>query len=88
MKPGSNGGANWPPSSYDPATHLLYACGTDRASVYRAEANPQLPKPGGVYMGGGFSQGQTLDGGILAAVDLTTNKLVWRQEWREICFSG
>lgn len=88
MKPGSNGGANWPPSSYDPATHLLYACGSDRASVYRADPNATPPKPGGVYMGGGFSQGQTLDGGILAAIDLTTNRLVWRQEWRDICFSG
>jgi alcohol dehydrogenase (cytochrome c) len=88
MKPGSNGGANWPPSSYDPATHILYECGTDRASVYRAEADLAAPAEGRPYMGGGFSQGQTLDGGILAAVDLTTNKLVWRQEWREICFSG
>jgi quinohemoprotein ethanol dehydrogenase len=24
MKPGTMGGANWPPSSYDPETHLLY----------------------------------------------------------------
>jgi alcohol dehydrogenase (cytochrome c) len=88
MKPGSNGGANWPPSSYDPTTHILYACGTDRASIYRADPTPAAAAPGRPYMGGGFSQGQTLDGGILAAVDLTTNRLVWRQEWREICFSG
>src|SRR6185503_18032932 len=24
VKPGTMGGANWPPSSYDPDTHLLY----------------------------------------------------------------
>lgn len=88
MRPGSNGGANWPPSSYDPATHVMYQCGSDRASTYWVNSTLDAQAPGKVYMGGGFGQGQTLDGGILAAVDLTTNKLVWRQEWREICFSG
>jgi quinohemoprotein ethanol dehydrogenase len=41
-----------------------------------------------VYMGGAFTQAQVSDAGILAAVDVTTNRLVWRQQWREICFSG
>ncbi len=26
--------------------------------------------------------------GIFAALDVTTNRLVWRQSWREICYSG
>ena len=26
--------------------------------------------------------------GIFAAVDLTTNKLAWRQQWGEMCYSG
>ena len=26
--------------------------------------------------------------GIFAAVDLTTNKLAWRQQWAEMCYSG
>jgi quinohemoprotein ethanol dehydrogenase len=39
-------------------------------------------------MGGRFGQAQIPDAGVLAAVDLTTNKLAWRQQWREICFSG
>ena len=26
--------------------------------------------------------------GIFAAVDVRTNKLAWRQQWREICYSG
>ncbi len=88
MRPGSNGGANWPPSSYDPTTNIMYQCGSDRASTFRAQATLEAPVPGRTYMGGGFGQGLTLDGGILAAVDLKTNKLVWRQQWREICFSG
>jgi mono/diheme cytochrome c family protein len=28
------------------------------------------------------------DRGILAALDVRTNKLAWRQQWREICYSG
>jgi len=39
-------------------------------------------------MGGSFGQAQANDRGIVAALDVTTNKLVWRQSWREICYSG
>ncbi len=39
-------------------------------------------------MGGRFTQAEADDRGILAALDLTTNKLAWRQQWREICYSG
>ena len=34
VKPGTMGGANWPPSSYDPETHLLYVCASDRISTF------------------------------------------------------
>jgi mono/diheme cytochrome c family protein len=49
-----------------------------------------LPEPAAnqVYMGGRFTQAAADDRGILAALDVTTNKLVWRQQWREICYSG
>src|SRR6185312_12373799 len=46
------------------------------------------PAPNKPYMGGAFTQAQVADAGILAAVDVTTNRLVWRQQWREICYSG
>jgi quinohemoprotein ethanol dehydrogenase len=48
----------------------------------------ETPGPNKVYMGGQFTQAQVDDAGVFAAVDVTTNKLVWRQEWREICYSG
>ncbi|MEO6340818.1 MAG: PQQ-binding-like beta-propeller repeat protein [Caulobacteraceae bacterium] len=88
VKPSTNGGANWPPSSYDPQTHLMYVCGTDRISTFRVSEKLETPAPGKVYMGGRFGQANVPDGGILAAMDLTTNKLAWRQAWREICYSG
>ena len=34
MKPSARGGANWPPSSYDPETHLFYVCVADGAAAY------------------------------------------------------
>jgi alcohol dehydrogenase (cytochrome c) len=88
VKPGTFGGANWPPSSYDPTTHLLYVCATDRISVFKAREVLEAPGPNKVYMGGGFTQAPVHDRGVFAAVDVTTNRLVWRQEWRDICYSG
>jgi alcohol dehydrogenase (cytochrome c) len=36
-KPAISGGANWPPSSYDPDTGYLYVCAEDRIGVFRAQ---------------------------------------------------
>jgi quinohemoprotein ethanol dehydrogenase len=88
VKPATMGGANWPPSSYDPTTHTLYVCASDRISTFKALADPGQPGPNKVYMGGSFGQAQANDRGIFAALDVTTNKLLWRQSWREICYSG
>jgi quinohemoprotein ethanol dehydrogenase len=88
VKPATMGGANWPPSSYDPTTHTLYVCATDRISTFKAVADPGQPGPNKVYMGGSFGQAQANDRGIFAALDVTTNKIIWRQSWREICYSG
>ena len=88
VKPGTMGGANWPPSSYDPETHWLYVCATDRISTFRVAEQLEAPGPNKVYMGGKFGQAQVDDSGIFAALDVTTNRLVWRQQWRDICYSG
>jgi quinohemoprotein ethanol dehydrogenase len=88
VKPATMGGANWPPSSYDPTTHTLYVCATDRISTFQISPKLEEPKPNGVYMGGHFGQAEANDRGIFAALDVTTNKLKWRQSWREICYSG
>jgi alcohol dehydrogenase (cytochrome c) len=88
LKPGTMGGANWPPSSYDPETNLLYVCASDRINTFRVNENLEMPGPNQVYMGGRFQQSQAADRGIFAALDVTTNRLAWRQQWREICYSG
>ncbi len=88
VKPGTMGGANWPPSSYDPESHLLYVCASDRISTFWVREPLETPGPNKVYMGGGFGQADVDDAGVFAAIDVRTNKLAWRQQWREICYSG
>jgi glucose dehydrogenase len=88
MKPGTMGGANWPPSSYDPESHLLYVCASDRISDFSVRLPLETPGPNKVYMGGSFTQAQVDDAGVFAALDVRTNRLAWRQQWREICYSG
>ena len=88
LKPGTMGGANWPPSAYDPETHLLYVCASDRINSFSVQEDLAAPVANQVYMGGRFTQAQADDRGIFAALDLTTNTLAWRQQWREICYSG
>jgi len=88
MKPSPQGGANWPPSSFDPTRNHLYVCATDRPTTYVVEL-PLAEKVDNVpYFGGRMGRGNAHDGGVFAALDVTTNRIVWRQQWREACYSG
>ncbi|MCP5143981.1 MAG: PQQ-binding-like beta-propeller repeat protein [Gammaproteobacteria bacterium] len=76
--PGFVGGANWPPSAVDPASKTMFICAADRPVVVRASLDgkpsyPVFPKP---------------DMGVIAAMDLTTNRIEWRQHINELCWSG
>lgn len=88
MKPGTTGGANWPPSSYNPNNHHLYVCATDRLSTFRVQDPLSQPGDNVVYMGGNFAQAPVDDRGLFGAIDLLTNTIAWRREWREMCYSG
>jgi quinohemoprotein ethanol dehydrogenase len=88
-KPGVWGGANWPPSSYDPESGLFYVCARDRMLGFLAlEVDEERPPPGASFTGGGRGGFQLHEIGILAALDMHTNKLVWQQTWSEACYSG
>jgi mono/diheme cytochrome c family protein len=39
-------------------------------------------------MGGTFAQAPVDDRGLFGAIDLLTNTIAWRREWREMCYSG
>ena len=91
MKPQARGGANWPPSSYDPETHLFYVCAHDGINAFSERRRDELhatPTPGTRYLGGTLRRPACARRGIFAALDVTTNKLAWRQQWREMCYSG
>ncbi len=90
IKPSHNGGANWPGSSYDPDTGIMYVCATDRMSFFRGgnEAEPLPPQEGERFLGGEFGTVPFHVSGVLAAVDMHTNKLVWQQRLSDRCYSG
>jgi len=88
LKPNPQGGANWPPSSYDPETHYMYICGTDRTATYKLTLPLEPPVDNVPYFGGGMGQAKADDRGVFVAMDLTTNRIAWRQQWREACYSG
>ena len=87
-KPGQGGGANWAPSSYDPRTGYLYVCASDRTGVFKAADDFEMPMDGERYLGGAFGAVAWGITGILSALDMRTNKLVWQQQWPERCYSG
>jgi quinohemoprotein ethanol dehydrogenase len=91
VKPLGTGGANWPPSSYDPETNLFYVCANDGAAAYSTREGGvewEMPKPGTRYFGGEYTRSGAQRRGIFAAVDLKTNRLAWRQQWNEMCYAG
>ncbi len=89
-RPGALGGANWPPSSYDPVSGYLYVCAIDRIGFFKGgDVDNELPEmEGDRYIGGEFGNVPHPISGILAAMDMRTNTIVWRQRWSEICYSG
>ena len=88
-KPGARGGANWPPSSYDPSTNYFYVCATDAANVFRGgEDDEKITPEGQRYLGSAFGGAPIPASGIFAALDMKTNRLVWQQRWKDSCYSG
>jgi quinohemoprotein ethanol dehydrogenase len=89
VKPGPPGGANWMPSAYDPATGHLFVCATDRIWSYLSkEITAERPPEGAGYIAGGIGGFHLHSLGVLAALDMRTNELVWQQQWAEPCYSG
>lgn len=88
-KPGQGGGANWPPSSFDPRSSYLYVCASDRTGVFKGgNSDFDLPMDGERYIGGVFGAVAWGITGVFSALDMRTNKLVWQQQWPERCYSG
>ena len=81
MLPGIWGGANWPPSAYDPVRQRLFVCASSVVNGYAGGGDPNLvpPRPGSeLFTGGAITFAPVPRAGIIAALDVTTNKVVWR----------
>ena len=88
-KPSPRGGANWAPSSYDPASNYFYVCGSDIANLFKGGDEDQvISREGERYLGSAFSRSPLPSTGIFAALDMKTNRLVWQQAWKDVCYSG
>jgi len=88
LAPGAGGGANWPPSAVDPTTGIAYVCAADRPFLFATQRiTDDAPESGNYYTAGAF-QGTAYDLGVLAAVDMHTNTLVWQQHLQDFCLSG
>jgi quinohemoprotein ethanol dehydrogenase len=89
MSPSLFGGANWPPSSLDPQRQRLFVCASDvTGNFIGGDRDNEMAPEGKHYEGGVVGFAALPRSGILAAIDVTTNKLVWRQRWLEQCYSG
>jgi quinohemoprotein ethanol dehydrogenase len=81
-------GINWPPMSYDVEDHLLYVCANDSMGILNRNGEDFKPSPDGTYLGGSFDRGNMPRRGIVAALDVTTQKIKWRRQWPDPCNSG
>ena len=78
LKPNFLGGANWPPSSYDPTTGLYYVCASDKAGVFvGGESFDAEPTAGRLFFGGQSGSLAFPRFGVFAAMDVTTNRIAW-----------
>ena len=82
-------GVNWPPSSYDPESSLMYICANENlVAAYAIDLMGQGPVPPMQWLGGLWTFPGVPGKGVFAAVDLKTNRLAWRREWNYRCYSG
>ena len=82
-------GVNWPPSSYDPATHRMFICGIDHVASSVSDMLPfEAPVDHVARLGGAGANPGVARRGTFTAMDLKTNRIVWTQQWPSSCFNG
>jgi alcohol dehydrogenase (cytochrome c) len=87
--PSLYGGANWPPSSYDPERERLFVCATHfPGNFIGGDRDFETPGAGEHYEGGVVGFAPLPRAGVFAAVDVKTNTITWRYRWADQCYSG
>ncbi len=91
IKPGPSGATNWPPSSFNRTTNMVYICAADTFAGYLTEG-PTRPVPGRQYLSSVFTlQGFGTYPGLLVAQDVTTGEIAWTRRFtgrNDACYSG
>jgi quinohemoprotein ethanol dehydrogenase len=90
MGPSAQGGNDWNPPSYNPATQYMYVCSAD--SDFSLLGVPAATLNSSYIAGAGFF-GVTFGGihfyrGHFTAMNMTDNKIVWNNNWTSPCYSG
>ncbi|WP_391204244.1 PQQ-binding-like beta-propeller repeat protein [Psychrobacillus sp. L4] len=88
LKPGPFGGANWPPSAYNPDTEYFYVLGNDHYMSFERNELSEYSE-GDIYLGSIF--GPVLNAptrGTVTAIDVKTNKIAWQKKWDTLAYSG
>src|SRR5688572_21980494 len=90
VAPGIWGGASWPPSSYDPVQQRLFVCASSVINGFTGGGDSKFVAPtnGTSFLGGATTFTRVARTGVIAALDVTTNKLAWRYQWPEQCYTG
>jgi alcohol dehydrogenase (cytochrome c) len=78
MLPGSNGGAEWSPTSYSPATRDVYVAGLVQPMIYSTHPAPRTP--GQQWLGSSFVPVPGApQSGTFTAINVDTGKIAWQR---------
>lgn len=87
MRPSAQGGANWPPSAYNPDTEYYYVLGND-AYITLTRSEEEFEE-GSMYIGSILAPvNNAPQRGTITALDVKTNKIAWQQNWDAVAYSG
>jgi glucose dehydrogenase len=77
MLPGANGGAEWSPAAYSPATHYTYVLAMDQLMTFTTQ--PATDTKGALRLGSAFTNVSPhgVQDGRLVAIDTETGKIAW-----------
>lgn len=88
LRPSPQGGANWPPSAYNPETEYFYVLGNNNYFSFARHEDQEFSE-GDAYMGSVWAPVQEApQRGTVTAIDVKTNKIAWQVEWDAIAYSG
>jgi PQQ-dependent dehydrogenase (methanol/ethanol family) len=77
MLPGANGGAEWSPAAYSPATHYAYVLAMDQLMTFTTQ--PATETKGALRLGSAFTNvaPHGVQDGRFVAIDTETGKIAW-----------